>query len=72
MRETTAGIFGINPPLITHLLCQPHIAPHLLHALQHYLDSADYTPLWDTLLTAIPKPHRNTTLPKNTRPISVT
>ena len=70
--DTAAGIFSINPPLVTHILHQPLIAPHLLHALQHYFNSGYHTTLWDTLLMAIPKPNTSTTNPKRTHPIMVT
>ena len=72
MRDSAVGIFGINPAIILQLLLQPLVAPRLLDALTQFLHAGDSTPLWDTLLTAIPKPNRDTSQPKNTRPISVT
>ena len=72
MRDSAVGIFGINPAIISQLLLQPLVAPRLLDALTQFLHAGDSTPLWDTLLTAIPKPNRDTSHPKNTRPISVT
>ena len=72
LRDTAVGPFGINTYVIVSLLRQPALAPSLLAALTNTLASADPTPLWDTLLTAIPKPHKDSSLPQHTRPISVT
>ena len=33
MRDTAPGIFGTNPPIITHLLRQPRLATTILTAL---------------------------------------
>lgn len=33
MRNTAAGIFGTNPPVIAHLLRQPRLATTILAAL---------------------------------------
>ena len=70
---TTRHVLATPTALRTHFhTFFNRLATTMLAALQRFLDSGNYTPLWDTLLTAIPKPNRDTTHPKNTRPISIT
>lgn len=71
--NAASGVWGLQIPILTQLYSNEYFADTLTALLNSWImDDADTAEMFLVLLTAIPKPQRDTAVPSNLRPISVT